>query len=147
MCGTNDLKEDMDNEEERILDIYKRYKGKLQAIRDINPKCRLFVCPVLPSRDRSLTLKINIFNKYLFHDLQNSNLCVNIVEGFNVFADHGVLKTELHDKRTAGDILHINEKGCSILVKLIKKSIFSIKEHRNRHMTGRLFSHVVRPRY
>ena len=78
--------------------------------------------------------RINEFNRLLFHDLQQSNLRVNFDNGFNEFAAHGVLK----DKRTPRDILHINGKGYSILIGLIKQAIFSVKKSKNKSATGRL---------
>lgn len=143
MCGTNDLKaNDCD-----VRKIYQAYKGKIEQIREMNKKCSLLVCPVLPSRDRSLNCKINDFNWYLINDLQHSdNLQAHIIQGFEEFADQsGVLKSYLHDRRTPNDTLHINSKGYSILVKLIKQAIFKVKgiRNKNRSTTGRSFAHAV----
>ena len=108
MCGTNDLK----NKDCDVRTIYQVYKGKIEQIREENQACNLFVCPVLPSRNRNLNHKINDFNWYLFNDLQHDSLRVHIVQGFNEFADHsGVLRPSLHDLRTPNDTLHINDKG------------------------------------
>ena len=141
MCGTNDLK----NNKNDVLGTYKVLKGKIEQIRSVNEHGNIFVCPVLPSRDLAINQRINEFNRYLFHDLQQSNLGVNFVHGFNEFAAHGVLKDTLHDKRTPKDVLHINVKGYSILVRLIKQAIFSVKKSKKTSTTGRLYSHVVRP--
>ena len=107
-------------------------KGKIEQIRSVNEHGNVFVCPVLPSRDLAINHRINEFNKYLFHDLQQSNLGVNFVHGFNEFAAHGILKDALHDKRTPRDVLHINAKGYTIILRLIKKAIFSVKKVRTR---------------
>ena len=74
MCGTNDLKHPMEMEDEEILTLYEKYKGKFEEIRKLNPKCQLFVCPVLPTRDQSINLCIVKFNKLIFSDLAKSNL-------------------------------------------------------------------------
>lgn len=142
MSGTNDLK----NNNNDVLNTYQTLKGKIEQIRDVNPHAKIFVCPVLPSRDLSLNQRINKFNWYIFHDLQQSNIKVNIVHGFNEFAEHGILKSTLHDRRTPTDILHINRKGYSILVKLIKQAIFHAKKSKTRPTTGRLFSSLFSPR-
>ena len=42
------------------------------------------------------------------------------------------MKYTLHDKRTPKDVLHINVRGYSILVRLIKQAIFSVKIVRKR---------------
>ena len=141
MCGTNDLKINDNN----VLETYQILKGKVEQIREVNQHANIFVCPVLPSRDLAMNQKINEFNRLLFHDLQQSNLKVNFVYGFNEFAAYGVLKDTLHDKRTPRDILHINGKGYSILVRLIKQAIFSVKKSTNTSATGRLYSRVVSP--
>ena len=128
MCGTNDLK----NNKNDVLGTYKVLKGKFDQIRSVNEHGNIFVCPVLPSRDLAINQRINEFNRYLFHDLQQSNLGVNFIHGFNEFAAHGVLKDTLHDKKTPKDVLHINVRGYSILVRLIKQAIFSVKKVRKR---------------
>ena len=143
MCGTNDLKVN----DPKILETYQVLKGKVEQIREVNPQGKIFVCPVLPSRSLAINQRINEFNQYLFHDLQQSNLKVNIVQGFSEFVDHtGLLKTALHDKRLPTDILHINNKGYCILVKLIKQAIFSAKKSRSKVSAGRLFTSFFRPR-
>lgn len=140
MCGTNNLKKaDVD-----VLKTYKTLKGKVEQIRELNPKGNIFVCPVLPSRDKTLNGRINNFNHYIIHDLQRSDLKVNIVMGFQEFADYrGFLKENMHDKRNATDTLHINDKGYCVLVKLIKQAIFGIKKNKLRVTAGRSFANVI----
>ena len=75
----------MENEDEEILTIYKKYKGKFEEIRKLNPKCKLFVCPVLPTRDQSINARIMQFNRLIFRDLAKSNLDVLVVHGFSDF--------------------------------------------------------------
>ena len=141
MCGTNNLKKSNVN----VLETYKTYKGKFEEIRKLNPKCNLFVCPVLPSRSRDINAKIVKFNKLLFSNLVQSNLKVNIVHGFGAFVDKiGILKDVLHDKRSTEDVLHINETGYKILVKCIKTAIFDVKKAKSKFTTGRLYSNVTR---
>ena len=91
MCGTNDLKINNNN----VLETYQVLKGKVEQIREVNQHGNIFVCPVLPSRDLAMNQRINEFNRLLFHDLQQSNLRVNFVHGFNEFAAHGILKDTL----------------------------------------------------
>ena len=142
MCGTNDLKLPNAN----ALHTYKIYKGKLEKIRECNPKGNLFVCPVLPSRDRNINSRIVQFNRYLFNDLAKGDLNVQIVQGFGEFVDRdGFLKGSLHDKRTDSDVLHINENGYRILVRQIKSAIFSLKQNKSKSRPGRPYSFVARP--
>ena len=71
---------------------------------------------------------------------------MTIVNGFSEFVDPtGLLKTTLHDKRSPTDVLHINNKGYCILVKLIKQAIFGVKKSKSKVNTGRPFSSFFRP--
>ena len=130
MSGTNDLKTEMDNEEEEILNIYQKYKAKFEEIRKINPTCRLFVCPVLPTRDTIINNRVRTFNKLIHNDLMKAGLKIYFVEGFSSFVDFssGLLKESLFDKRSKTDALHINDAGYCILVSCIKRAIRSSKE-------------------
>ena len=91
-------------------------------------------------------MQIYQFNRYLFDDLLQSNLRVNIVYGFNEFVDcrDGLLRQELHDQRTADDVLHINGRGYCILVRLMKHALFSVKRGKGKFTNGRLYSNVTR---
>ena len=127
MAGTNDLKL-KEVTDASIIEIYRTYKTKISLIRKYNPKCKLFVCPVLPTKSHSINRKINIFNDLLFSDLCQADLKVVIVEGFHQFLDNGsnLLKNVLADSR-ADDILHLGDRGVRVLVSLIKFAIFSGK--------------------
>ena len=132
MCGTNNLK----TTNADVKKIYQVYKGKLEEIRQLNPRCNIFVCPVLPSRDQSINDKIFEFNRLLFDDLVHSGLRINLVRGLNVFLDKNfLLKAAFHDKRTTSDVLHINGYGYSALVKCIKTALFGAKNKTN-HIRG-----------
>lgn len=147
MCGTNDLKVNMENEEEEeIMEIYKVYKGKFEEIRRINQKCKLFVCPVLPTRDQAINNRIKVFNKLIVTDLLQTNLGVHLVEGFLDFVDqtNWLLKESLFSKHFDGDTLHINNRGYCILVKCIKTTIFRCKNLGKNSTNQRVYSNVVR---
>ena len=148
MCGTNDLKKPMENEQEEILTIYRRYKGKFEELRKSSPKCRLFVCPVLPTRSHDINNRVKKFNRFLFSDLAKSNINVTIVQGFADFVDHsnGLLKQSLFDKRNENDVLHINGSGYRILVRCIKSAIFSSRNSQGSRLINRpAYSYAVRP--
>ena len=127
MCGTNDLKHTMENEDEEIMTIYKKYKGKFEEIRKLNPKCKLFVCPVLPTRDQSINVPILKFNKLIFSDLATSTLYVSVVHGFAEFFDRSneLLKETHLKQRSENDVLYINDNGYCLLVCCIISAIFT----------------------
>ena len=102
MCGTNDLREIQSSTptaEDDIRSVYKLYKLKISQIRALNSKCKIIICPVLPSLDRGLNSKIGFFNSLLRSDLSHSNLSVDIVQGFNQFVDPttGLLRRDMHN--------------------------------------------------
>ena len=140
MVGTNDLKLPDCN----VMNTYQTYKGKLEKMRELNPRCNIYVCPVLPSRSHKINEKIFQFNGLLFDDLVKSSINVNLVRGLGEFLDRGnLLKTKLHDQRTNEHVLHINDHSYRILVKCIKHTIFSSKS--NARSTGRTYASVTNP--
>ncbi len=139
MCGTNNLK----SADADPLAVYKVYKGKIEDIRKLNPRCNIFICPVLPSRSHIINKKILDFNRFLRSDLTKSELNVHIVDGFSQFVDReGLLKSVFHDKRSQADDLHINDKGYCILVRCIKDAIFRNKLGSKVH-SSRLYSRAL----
>ena len=97
MVGTNDLKLPNCN----VINTYKKYKVKLEQIRELNPRCNIYVCPVLPSRSQKINEKIFQFNGSLFNDLVKCSINVNLVQGLGEFLDcENLLRTTLHDQRT-----------------------------------------------
>ncbi len=140
MVGTNDMKNKINDAQ--IKDVYKDYKTKICLIRKFNQKCRIFVCPVLPTETHDINRRINIFNSYLFNDLALSNLNVTIIKGFVNFLDKrtNLLRSDL----SKHDNLHINSYGIRLLVRLIKEGLFSTK-HSNTLNRSRRYSNT-RPR-
>jgi hypothetical protein len=146
MFGTNNLKKKEETSEEDIKKIYRVYKGKLEQIRQLNPRCKLLVCPVLPTTDPTINRKILIFNNFLYNDLQRSSLRINIVWGFAAFVGHnGLLKSSLHGEHWEGDSLHINLEGTRLLVRLIKQNIFSLRRPKgaSSSVDGRTYQGVL----
>ena len=140
MVGTNDLKLPDCN----IINTYKKYKGKHEKIRELHPRCNIYVCPVLSSRIQKINEKIFQFNGLLFYDLVKCCINVNLVRGLGEFLDRGnLLRTTLHYQRTNEDVLHINDHGYRILVKCIKHIIFSSKL--NASSTRRIYASVTNP--
>ena len=142
MVGTNNVKLDNVKSGEHIKDLYKSYKTKVTLIRRYNKNCRLFVCPVLPSKSHNLNRKIFEFNQYLIEDLCQCDLKVQLVEGLYTFLDRkfNILKDEF----SKGDELHINPRGTSVLVVLIKRAIFQAKSHNRKSVDNRLYSNTLR---
>ena len=142
MAGTNDLKKNISDQE--ICELYKIYKTKISHIRKYNPKCKILICPVLPTKSSIINERILKFNKFLWEDLLKSNLKANVVEGFIEFVDRqsALLRSDLAVD-DINDILHINStKGVRLLVSLIKKAIFRAKQSKT--VNGRTYANATR---
>ena len=125
MVGTNNLKF-KNLSESKIRDLYKLYKFKIEQIRSLCKKSNIFICPVLSTRSFHINEQINIFNDYLFFDLAQTSLGVVFVEGFRqAFLNHN---TRCLREDLSSDELHLDKReGVRRLVKLIKKTVFSVK--------------------
>ena len=145
MVGTNDLKLDCISTDDHIRDLYKQYKTKISLIRQHNKNCKLFVCPVLPTRSLSINRKVFAFNRYIYDDLVRSNLKVSVVEGFQSFLDYqsNTLSSDTASTKS-GDILHLNKRGTSILVVCIKRAIFGAKTKGGSRIGRRSYSNALR---
>ena len=128
LCGINDIRSPSVNHPHDVHSLYNQLKCKVKDIKSLNPKCNLFVCPLLPTKSSELNKKVNCFNERIFNDLTKLNLGVQCVSGFDRFADHtGVLVSELSrtfDRFNNRDMLHLNETGARVLAGLLKRSIF-----------------------
>ena len=143
MVGTNDLKKNMSDPE--IRELYKLYKTKISQIRKYNPRCRLLICPVLPTKSLVINKRIFMFNKFINSDLLQSTLHVTFTEGFFEFVDDNssILKN-MYAVNDSNDILHINaNKGVRLLVRLIKQAIFRAKTF-NKTVDQRTYANVTR---
>ena len=142
MAGTNDLKKNITDPD--ITDLYKTYKLKISQIRKYNPKCKIFICPVLPTKSSVINQRVFKFNNYICNDLIQSNLKASLVEGFFEFVDkQSYLLRDDYSVNDINDILHINNtKGVRLLVRLIKHAIFRAKISRT--VNGRTFANVTR---
>ena len=143
MVGTNDLK--MENvTDEQIHSLYKNYKTKVSLIRKYNSRCRIYICPVLPTKSHDMNRRIGLFNRLIFNDLLQSSLNVIVVEGFLKFLDKSSnLLSADFSRYDRSDMLHLNGKGISVLVGLIKNCIFTTRS-RNKINSGKLYASAVR---
>lgn len=138
MVGTNDMKNKLNDSQ--IRDVYKEYKTKVGLIRKYNKKCRIFICPILPTESHDINRRINIFNSYIFNDLVQCNLNVTLINGFMNFLDRqtNLLRSDLSKR----DILHLNHRGISLLVRLLKEGLF--RNRGNAISSPRLYSNATR---
>ena len=96
---------------------------------------------VLPTKSHEINRRVNIFNKFLVDDLIQCDLNVVLVDGFLKFLDKQT--NMLSPSLSRDDKLHLNGKGVSVLVGLIKDSIFKSRRY-NVINSPRLYSNTIR---
>ncbi len=143
MVGTNNLKDKKMNSTE-IQDLVNTYREKLLQIRLINPLCKLFLVPVIPSKSDITNRNIGHFNNLVVHELVQHFSKLFIVWGTGEFTDNdtGRLANRFH-KSPDPCGLHLNRFGTSRLVVMIKQSIFQAKDIGSRIHNSRSFANVT----
>ena len=128
LCGINDLKQSSVSNQHDIRNLCNQLICKIKQIKQLNKKCSMHVCPLLPTKDFTLNKRVNYFNFLLFKDLASLKFDVQCVQGFQGFAEHdGKLVRQLSktlDKHNNPDMLHLNQYGARVLAGFIKRSIF-----------------------
>ena len=153
LCGINDVKKSEVNSQEDIRNLGNSLINKIKQIKQLNPKCYVSVCPLLPTKSRELNQKVNFFNCVLASKVASMGPGVQCVEGFHGFAEHdGTLVGSLSktlDRHGGLDILHLNPYGARVLAGLIKRCIFfrlnkGVDRRRgpSSRVNGRLYSSV-----
>ena len=129
LCGINDLKQPHVTCESDVNNLCCKLINKVKQIKQLNSKCFVYVCPLLPTKIADLNQRVNCFNLILFNSLASMGPGVQCVQGFQGFAEHdGMLVHQLSktlDRYNQPDTLHLNESGVRVLAGLIKRAIFS----------------------
>ncbi len=121
MCGTNDLRSENIKSELDIYLVVEELKNKLGEIKQLCPKAKLFVVPVLPSRIPRMNENITRYNDLVDNMLSE---CFPGIwfKGMYGFLDHqNLLSVKL---ARANDNIHLGSKGIAKLVTLIKICVF-----------------------
>jgi hypothetical protein len=128
LCGINDVKQPEVNCQRDIENLSCELMNKIKQIKQLNAKCMIFLCPLLPTKNADLNKRVNEFNRILFRSLASVSSYVRCVQGFQGFAEHdGMLVQQLSrtlDRHDRLDTLHLNETGARVLAGLIKQAIF-----------------------
>ena len=130
-------------------------KTKITEICLLNSKCKIFICPILPTKSHELNKGALYFNNLIFSDLIQY---VQYVHGFDSFLDDaggGLLASNLSrqfDRYGKLDTLNLNRSEIIILAGFIKQSVFAkFNSSRNvryvgsNRVNGRSYSNVVEP--
>ena len=153
LCGINDIRQPDVMSKNDVASCYYQLKLKIRQIKQLSPSTKaVFVCRLLPTKDNSLNMKVDTFNRMLYFDLIPSCKYVVYVGGFERFAHNHVLADDLskqYDRHGRPDILHLNKSGARVLAGLIKRSIFfrlngGVDRRRfAARVDGRLYSNVA----
>jgi hypothetical protein len=121
VCGTNNLRNGCIRDNSDIVELVESYQVKLASIKQLAPNIKVFVVPVLPSRNVNMNRNITCFNKQLDNMLQH---CYPDVwfPGVHGFLD----KRNLLSLRLCreSDEIHLGEKGVAQFVRSMKLWIF-----------------------
>lgn len=126
MCGTNDLRCEYIKSESDIHCLVDQLKEKLYEIKQLCPKSKIFVVPVLPSRISQMNQNIECYNM-LVNDMLLSRFPDIWYEGIYGFLDNQN-KLSLRLTRLNDDI-HLGAGGLSKLVKYIKTCVYSREKY------------------
>ena len=96
LCGVNDLRKECVKSEKDVHNIFRKFVQKIEQIQSINPHCRIYVCPILPTKLVNINRRAACFNGLIFNELVSSNFGVTVVNGFDSFLDNeGLLHQNL----------------------------------------------------
>ena len=144
MCGINDIKIDSVRSQSDIRIIFNLLKSKIDNISKLNPRAKIFICPIIPTKLRELNKKALFLNHLIFSDLVMCDFGVSVVHGFDEFVDpaDGLLSRNL-SRPHMHDALHLNSNGTKSLAEKIKTSIFQRKKGGSRTNSDRNYAEVV----
>ena len=121
MCGTNDLRPG--GQPPDIDGLVRTYSGKISEIKRLNPNSKVFVFPVLPTRDFDMNKFVMMFNRrmgaWIKHSGDNS---VSFPPMYEFLDSKGLLALPLTRN---GDSIHLGKRGLGLLVSIIKKLTYS----------------------
>ena len=129
VCGTNDLRVGYVRDESDIGNIVDLYRTKLNRIRQLAPKCKVFVVPVLPSRNHEMNRNITTFNSMLGDMLSHCFSNVHYPGVYSFLDQKGLLSARL---ARDNDDIHLGAKGIAQFVRLMKLWIFECEARERR---------------
>ena len=122
VCGTNDLRVDNLRGESAIYQLVDILRMKIEQIKKLCPRIKLFVTAVLPTRLPKMNNNIMIFNR-LVDELLSANFNQTVWHiGVGHFLDSsGLLATNL---TRSGDDIHLGIYGIAKFVRCVKHWVY-----------------------
>ena len=139
-CGTNDLRCTEVTSDNQIYELVNTLHGKLALIKQLCPKAKIFVVPVLPSRISAMNRNIMMYNNLAAKMLAKSFPSISFRGVYGFLDNYGLLKSKLTRNN---DTIHLGPKGISLYVSLMKQYVFQTEkiEQFNKPKTGVSTSH------
>ena len=121
MCGTNDLRCENVKMESDVHKVVDELRHKLSDIKQLCPKTKIFVVPVMPSRIPRMNSNITMYNELVDQMLFS---CFNDIwfQGIYSFLDEqGMLSLKV---ARPNDKIHLGSRGIAKLVTYMKSCVF-----------------------
>lgn len=126
VCGTNDLRPDEirlgegETIDTHIFNLFGVLKSKVEQI-SLLSKSKVFVMPVLPTRDPIMNQNIQKFNRLVYTTFLRSSLNISTPGVYSFLDRRGLLDSKL---TRDGDSIHLGNVGLCRFVRLIKDCIY-----------------------
>ena len=120
ICGTNNLRPEYINNRNDIIKVFDVLKSKVEQIGTIC-KTKIFIIPVLPTRDRLMNQYINFFNSLVWNGIVQSRFDVCMPTLYNFLDRNQLLDYEL---TRDGDAHHLGNIGMCKFIRCIKNAIY-----------------------
>ena len=132
LCGTNDLRPGP--HPPNVEDLSNKLFEKVLQIRKLSPYSKVFLIPVLPTRDRMMNNHVMSFNRRVgawVTKIQDSYISHPSVS--ELLDQYGLLSREF--VRNANDLIHLGPRGLSKFVQIVKNAIY-FKEKNLKSLQG-----------
>ena len=139
--GINDIKQDSVTGPSKVTACFNKLVRKVNEIKTICPKSRLYISPILPTKDQALNQRCLYFNKLLFDFVRKSVGSV-LSHDFSDFCDqNGLLSCEMGRFDKPYDKLHLGKPGIRLLVKIIRDCVYgNVGKPTRSSITGKSYS-------
>ena len=121
--GINDLK--TITHPSQIIAVTDKLISKCRTIISMNPAVKLYVSPVLPTRDMGMNKKAMFMNRRIQACISETFLNINILDYTDFVDERGLLRYNLCSNFN-NDPIHLGGRGIAKMVTVIKRNIHKI---------------------
>ena len=145
-CGINDIKQDSITGPAKVAACFRQLRDKVNSIKLMCPMSRVYVSPILPTKDRALNERCLFFNRLLF-DFVRESVGGILTHDFGIFCDsNGLLSNEMGLYKKPYDKLHLGSHGIHKIVEIIRTCVYGtlVKKSAKSAMADKLYATAVR---